>query len=260
VVDRDDDARHLPTLRGAGIPSLLGDVRDPETLRRAGVDRAALLLVVTGDDLLNEATALLGLTTAPADAHLVAVAHTHGHEATRRNAHGWLNSALTHRFHTFDSWDLAAAALVEGLTPDDLARPIVIAGCGKLGDAIVKKVLDRDRLVELTVLDRDPAAIANWTHHARVRAVVADLMAPGLAIALNEAGDSPLVLVCTDSDTSNLIFAHRVRTAACGEPRVVVRVSEWPDASDLPGLQIASVTTLVNGRLQQELDSWLTGA
>ena len=53
VIDGGEGQRFVPAMRAMGIPVLIGDATLPETLEGAGVDRAAGVAIVTGDDLVN---------------------------------------------------------------------------------------------------------------------------------------------------------------------------------------------------------------
>jgi Trk K+ transport system NAD-binding subunit len=59
AVDRSSTARGVAVARGLGIPVILGDARDPETLQAASVSTARCLVMVTTDDVTNLEAALL---------------------------------------------------------------------------------------------------------------------------------------------------------------------------------------------------------
>ena len=52
AIDKDGNAPHMATIR-ARIPLVIGDARDPETLLRAGMERAISLVAASGDDAVN---------------------------------------------------------------------------------------------------------------------------------------------------------------------------------------------------------------
>jgi Trk K+ transport system NAD-binding subunit len=58
VIDGGDGQRFIPQMRAAGVPVLIGDATLAETQANAGVHRAAGVVVVTTDDLVNIETAL----------------------------------------------------------------------------------------------------------------------------------------------------------------------------------------------------------
>jgi Trk K+ transport system NAD-binding subunit len=58
VVDKDETNRHAAAVKAMGVPILVGDIRLPSTLERAGVGQARSIIVVTGDDLVNLEVAL----------------------------------------------------------------------------------------------------------------------------------------------------------------------------------------------------------
>ena len=58
VVDADDNNRYLGHLRDKGVPVVIADATQPETLSDAGLDRARGVAVLTSDDLANIETGL----------------------------------------------------------------------------------------------------------------------------------------------------------------------------------------------------------
>ncbi|MDG6109439.1 NAD-binding protein [Dactylosporangium aurantiacum] len=65
AVDRSGAARGVAVARGLGIPVILGDARDPETLQAASVATARCLVMVTTDDVTNLEAALLARASRP---------------------------------------------------------------------------------------------------------------------------------------------------------------------------------------------------
>jgi Trk K+ transport system NAD-binding subunit len=59
AVDRSPTARGVAVARGLGVPVILGDARDPETLDAASVATSRCLVMVTTDDVTNLEAALL---------------------------------------------------------------------------------------------------------------------------------------------------------------------------------------------------------
>ena len=53
VIEMDPDNHRLEEVRNYDIPTIIGDARNAETLRRAGLDEAASLIIATNDDLTN---------------------------------------------------------------------------------------------------------------------------------------------------------------------------------------------------------------
>ena len=53
VIQRDEHEDHFEEARGYEIPIIRGDARRPETLEKAGIDKAMSIIVCTGDDLAN---------------------------------------------------------------------------------------------------------------------------------------------------------------------------------------------------------------
>ncbi|MFI6266063.1 potassium channel family protein [Micromonospora sp. NPDC051006] len=60
AVDRTESARGVAVARELGLPVVIGDATSPETLRAASLHTARALVVLTGDDVSNLETALLG--------------------------------------------------------------------------------------------------------------------------------------------------------------------------------------------------------
>jgi len=58
VVERDAACPHLGHAREHGVPVLLRDMRDDQALKDAGIDRAKVVVLATGDDLGNVEVAL----------------------------------------------------------------------------------------------------------------------------------------------------------------------------------------------------------
>ena len=58
VIDADDNNRYLGHLRDRGVPLVIADATQPETLSDAGLDRARGVAVLTSDDLANIETGL----------------------------------------------------------------------------------------------------------------------------------------------------------------------------------------------------------
>lgn len=58
IVDSGEGQRFYPQMRSEGMPVLVGDVTLQETLKDAGVDRAAGVAILTSDDLVNIETGL----------------------------------------------------------------------------------------------------------------------------------------------------------------------------------------------------------
>jgi voltage-gated potassium channel len=53
VIEQDPDNHRLEEVRSYDVPVIIGDARNGETLMRAGLDKAASLIIATNDDLAN---------------------------------------------------------------------------------------------------------------------------------------------------------------------------------------------------------------
>jgi Trk K+ transport system NAD-binding subunit len=58
VIDKDETCRYGDSARALGVTLLIGDLRTPATLEKAGIRQARSIIVVTGDDLVNLEVAL----------------------------------------------------------------------------------------------------------------------------------------------------------------------------------------------------------
>ncbi|WP_433082618.1 potassium channel family protein [Dactylosporangium sp. CA-052675] len=65
VIDRNDNARGAEAARSRGVPFIVGDASNVETLRAASVDTCRALVVVSTDDQANLEAALEGRTLKP---------------------------------------------------------------------------------------------------------------------------------------------------------------------------------------------------
>jgi len=53
VIERQSDSSRLEEVRQYDIPLIVGDARQPETLRKAGIKKARAMIICTNDDLIN---------------------------------------------------------------------------------------------------------------------------------------------------------------------------------------------------------------
>ncbi|GAA2621910.1 hypothetical protein GCM10010399_61350 [Dactylosporangium fulvum] len=65
VIDRDENARGAQAARSRGVPFIVGDASNPETLRAASVDTCRALVVVSTDDQANLEAAIEGRELKP---------------------------------------------------------------------------------------------------------------------------------------------------------------------------------------------------
>ncbi len=65
IIDGNSGATNLATMRSR-MPIIIGDARDPETLYRAGIDRALAIVATTGDDAVNLSIGLAAEAASPA--------------------------------------------------------------------------------------------------------------------------------------------------------------------------------------------------
>jgi voltage-gated potassium channel len=58
AIERHEDGRFLPQARKAGVPIIIGDMKDDQTLIAAGVPHAKVVIIATNDDIANLEVAL----------------------------------------------------------------------------------------------------------------------------------------------------------------------------------------------------------
>ena len=81
VVTIDRDSTRCERAEGLGVLAVCGNAASAETLRAAGIDRAAAVLVSTGNDADNVYTVLSARTTAP---QIPVIARTNTNETVER--------------------------------------------------------------------------------------------------------------------------------------------------------------------------------
>lgn len=113
VVHREDDseslAHHLTPLEG--IETVVGDARDVEVLRRAGLDRAYAVAAVTSDDLVNLQVALAARRAQPG-VHVVVRVFS---DALAEELNSVFEIHTTYSTSNLASGTLAAAAVLGGV-------------------------------------------------------------------------------------------------------------------------------------------------
>lgn len=130
----------------------------------------------------------------------------------------------------------------------------MIGGYGRFGRAIraeLRRIGVPDGL-QLVVVDRTPGL-------AGAEQPVAELL-DNATFALVTDDVPTLMLVCTDSDAHNLVFAHRAANLAGGHARVVTRT--WQGPIVLPGVDpdgpvtLFSFVDILHRLLADDLQRW----
>jgi voltage-gated potassium channel Kch len=207
------------------VPVVRGEMSDPATLSRAGVERAKKVFAMSGGDVVNLNTCLAakernGLPGFQAIALVADISLSRGvAELARREG-----------VVTLNPYEIAARNLVcEFLADANLAgaarRGMVIAGFGRFGQMFTKALLEKLDAAEparLAILDRKASAKVavyrscteeqkNWL--LPIDGEIDDPRLLQLAFdRLHQAAEQrPTVILCTDDDANNLNTALLIR-------------------------------------------------
>lgn len=235
VVNLNESGDGLRRLREfEGITTLIGDAREGHMLERAGIDRAARLVAVTGSDVVNLSVALLALDPGIGGGELRAWAHVF--DARLEDLPRHFGQGDVPRLGTFSLYRDAAVHFCEGRCSNGDWTRAVVAGYGRFGQAMVEALRkQRGRDWPIVVLDREPvpedAEGLTYLRGDLLSKRTMDRLAPHL-----DGADRILCVVCTDSDAANLAFALRLREAlAEADVTVFTRLFEWPDSMHATG-------------------------
>jgi hypothetical protein len=240
VIERDAGARALACLQARGAHVVVGDATDEAVLRRAGIARAAHVVIACGGDAANLEVAArvrrAAAATTPPGAPQIHVQLSRlgagAVEAFRRGAPG--AAALV----PFDLHALAARRLLDRWPIYDHAAwrgqkrvHAVIAGFGATGRALLLQaaalawhpLLGAPRF---TILDRDPAACRAWlaAEHPALAAFVdievvaadplaIDLIDDPFMAGIAAAAPVTAVFCCLPGIEDNLALGLRLRAA-----------------------------------------------
>jgi Trk K+ transport system NAD-binding subunit len=234
------------------IPVVRGNMTHAATLRDAGIDRAAAVVMLTGNDTTNLEAGLLAHEMNPD----VRVVLRMSNSRVSERLEAMIGRGRVRNLQLIDSvegsaprcvdlcdghgGDGAVSAVVDGAGPAASGRrPIVICGLGRLGIGVVRQLKGR---VPLVVVDN-----AQHVHHEDDPAMAGmdpvPLVRGDMTVrrVLEEAGvrHAAAVLVLTPNDTDNLeaaMLVHEMNPAG----RIVMRIS--------------------NSRISRRLDDVLRGA
>lgn len=121
----DDDGAFLQRIASLpGVTITQGDARDPETLRRAGIDNAYAVAAVTSSDLTNLQIGLAARELEP-DVHLVVRVFS---DALADELNSAFAIRTTYSTSNLASPTLAAAAVLQGLGDGGVSRAFTAAG------------------------------------------------------------------------------------------------------------------------------------
>jgi voltage-gated potassium channel Kch len=220
------------------IPVVHGDMTHAHTLRHAGIDRAVVVMLLSGDDTRNLEAALLARELNP---HVHIVLRMSSKRVLQR-LDGLLRRGVIRNFQLIDSVSGAAPRCVElcrlpvpahaapgasaamGVNPAAQAGHVIVCGLGRLGFGVVRLLKGH---VPIVVVDN-----AEHCHYGDEPMMVAEPVVPVLRgdmtvkWVLQEAGveRASAVFVLTPDDAANLeaaMLVHELNPSA----RIVMRVN-----------------------------------
>ena len=230
------------------IPVVHGDMTHAHTLREAGIERAVVIMLLTGDDTRNLESALLARELNPN----VRVVLRMSSKRVLQRLDSLLRRGVIRNFQLVDSVAGAAPRCVElcrlalpdvdkrtavamGVNPAGQAGHVIVCGLGRLGFGVVRLLKAH---VPLVVVDH-----AEHLHYADEPTMVAEPVVPVLRgdmtvkWVLQEAGveRASAVFVLTPDDAANLeaaMLVHELNPAT----RIVMRVNNSRIARRLDGV------------------------
>jgi Trk K+ transport system NAD-binding subunit len=224
VIERSSDSKGAQALKAQNIWVITGCGTGLDALQRAQFHRAERILVVTGDDFVNCSVAMLiaredRRPRGPRIDLLVADA------SLRSTFLKWSVSRgnVLNRGLPFSSYEITANHIAERVAAVE-ADAVSILGFGKLGQAVLAKILTGENPAKVRVLEREcsklkafqsiTAGIESCEFHQ------SDLSEQGaLDVSCIE---SSIVIVCTDSEVRNLDILLRLAADNARHPALVV--------------------------------------
>jgi len=212
------------------IPVIRADMTHAATLREAGIERAAAVVILTGNDTPNLECALLAHEINPRARVVVRMSN----KRISQRLDSMLRHSQLQNFQLVDSVEgsapecLARALFASEIAPSEGDQPpggsVIICGLGRLGIGVVRLLKGR---CPVTVIDS-----ASRPHYACEPAITTDPPVPlihgdmTLSQTLQDAGiaSASAVLILTPNDTENLeaaMVAHELNPKA----RIVMRIT-----------------------------------
>jgi hypothetical protein len=257
-VDVDGQNSALGALRRRGASVVVGDARDPDTLRRLGLARASHLVCLTGADDTNaevalQAAALVERRRGPA---LNCLAHIRDPDLCVLMRSEELAAAQKGgmRLDFFNVDEHGARVMLQDhspFPPDDptsAAPRVLVVGLNRLGQSLVAEVARQWRIhpvadghpIHITMVDpmandimvRLRRRYPQLDHTARLVPVVADL--DPLELEATAVSETTVAYVCMDRDSSAVQAALRLQQALT-EPDAVI-VVELVQAGGMAGV------------------------
>ncbi|GEM_PF-2965057 len=244
IVDRDLSLpQFFELVPGAAIPVIHGNISDPETLRRAGVERARKLLALSGGDVVNINTCLsaLQLSKIPCFQAVALVSDVA------------LSAAISKLSRqegvvTLNPYEIAASNLVSQLNLEEgraseLGSNLIVGGFGRFGQMFVKAVLENHKgtsAAHIRVIDRIATRKVEHFKHTYhfennyilpIDGEVEDLRLLQLACqdsTSESPGAEPTIILCIDDDTTILNTALMIKEHWGIKATVITRLFEPP--------------------------------
>ncbi|MCB9694043.1 MAG: NAD-binding protein [Alphaproteobacteria bacterium] len=209
------------------------ELPDPDDVP-AHVERARAVVIASEDDLANLGLAWKLRTAWP---NLPISAHT-GRLGLRRSAEALADTA---HVRVFNAFEITADAIFHSVLAPHLQRTagrdaVGILGFGRMGQTVLRHLQERarDEVEHVVVVDRHASTgLRQFAEHAhpdpttRLEALDADILDPAtwdsLAVHLHTSRETPLIVVTTDDDTTNLLAAVGLR-ARLPDARIFVRI------------------------------------
>jgi len=259
-MDRDQDNPAIAHWHYEHLPYVIGDIARETTLREGGIEKAAALVVVSGDDVANLDCAYAAKKIRGREFPcLVQISDPYLYTAIKKHGQSVMNAALQPEDFV-NPYSLVAREVVSELTKWRQKRScpesrVVIAGFGKLGRMVVRELLKTDSpqmaAGSVTVVDNDDAVGRRWRvfsslgglPESAVQIVVGDVRDVAVWRGLRQrCGNAPIsVVVATDDDSSNVGTSFIIKDNLPGELLVVTRL--FKHVSSLEGVE--SVRSIV---------------
>jgi hypothetical protein len=249
AIERDAANTGIATARRLGALVVLGDAADQDTLRLAGVRRAAELIAVCSDEAMNAQVANAARALGADDREPLAI-FCHGSSGALVGALTGLTAARSSEGVTcewFNVTDRAARLLLadharlETASAAGLAPHIAVAGDGELAERLLVNAARQWRLLQgsagrLRATVVSPTAdrwVRGQLHRHPALASTVDLEAldldlcapPDREAALTALGDASVVFVCAATDSASLEGGLGLAHAGLPAARIVVTLA-----------------------------------
>ncbi|MGZ8565870.1 MAG: NAD-binding protein [Actinomycetota bacterium] len=280
AVEKDGVAPAVSDLRRRGILVVVGDAREPETLRRARVDQASFVVAVTGTDDADAEIAVRSgrLASARRGAALTCLAHVRDPALCSLLRSEELAGTIRGRYRLdfFNVYEQGARALLDDHPPfdggDGIPPRMLVIGLSPLGQSVIVEAARRwagsvgaSGIMQVTAVD--PAAghvltLLGGRHPqlgrvARLDPVSLEPSGVDIESIASRAGVPPTaVYVCVDDDSVSLDVGLRaVRCQSLRATPVVVQLNRAGGLAELLRRPGGSGTLHVFDLLERTLSS-----